>query len=158
MSKIEFNRIWAMPNKRTFTIKPIKELIETNRNLLESIYKNIVEIDPFPCPYKEDALKYLERYADESVDFALFDPPYSPRQLKECYDNLGMSLHDTKCSVWSNWKDEATRVIKPGGLCISFGWSSQGMGKNRGFEIKEILLVPHGGNHNDTICVVEIKK
>ncbi|HNV63444.1 MAG TPA: hypothetical protein PKN54_10950, partial [Candidatus Cloacimonas acidaminovorans] len=23
-----FTRIWAMPNKRTFTIKPIKELVE----------------------------------------------------------------------------------------------------------------------------------
>jgi hypothetical protein len=31
------------------------------------------------------------------------------------------------------------------------------MGKNRGFEIQEILLVAHGGNHNDTICVVEKK-
>ena len=27
-----------------------------------------------------------------------------------------------------------------------------------GFEIQEILLVPHGGWHNDTIVVVERKK
>ena len=31
------------------------------------------------------------------------------------------------------------------------------MGKNRGFEIVEILLVAHGGHHNDTICTVEKK-
>lgn len=34
---------------------------------------------------------------------------------------------------------------------------SGGIGKSYGFEIKKILLVPHGGWHNDTICVVEEK-
>lgn len=29
------------------------------------------------------------------------------------------------------------------------------MGKERGFEILEILLVCHGGAHNDTICLAE---
>lgn len=29
--------------------------------------------------------------------------------------------------------------------------------KTRGFECEEILLVAHGGNHNDTIVVVERK-
>lgn len=28
---------------------------------------------------------------------------------------------------------------------------------NRGFEMIEILLVPHGGSKNDTICTVEKK-
>ncbi|GAH81276.1 unnamed protein product [marine sediment metagenome] len=50
------------------------------------------------------------------------------------------------------------KKIKKGGIVISFGWNSGGFGKNREFEIKEILLVAHGGNHNDTICVVEVKK
>jgi hypothetical protein len=31
------------------------------------------------------------------------------------------------------------------------------MGKTNGFEIEEILLVPHGGWHNDTIVTVERK-
>ncbi len=31
-------------------------------------------------------------------------------------------------------------------------------GITRGFTIEEILLVAHGGVHNDTICVVERKK
>jgi hypothetical protein len=47
--------------------------------------------------------------------------------------------------------------MKPNGICISFGWSSNGIGLKRGFEIVEILLVAHGGNHNDTMCVVEQK-
>lgn len=48
--------------------------------------------------------------------------------------------------------------IKVGGYAISFGWNSNGFGKNRGFEVIEILLVSHGGHHNDTICTVEMKK
>jgi len=142
-------RKWAMPNKRTFTIKPIKELIEK--------YKVENTIDPFPYPYKEDVLVCLKRYNNNSTSCVLFDPPYSPRQLKECYDNQGMVLHDTKSSVWAKWKDEIARVIEPNGICISFGWSTNGLGKCRGFEIVDILLVAHGGNHNDTICVVEKK-
>ena len=148
---MEIIRKWAMPNKRTFTIKPISEIICKYK-------KDGLWLDPFPFPYKEDALKYLSTFEDNCVDGVLFDPPYSPRQLKECYDSQGMVLHDTKSSVWANWKDKIANVIKPGGLCLSFGWSSQGLGKNRGFEIIEIMLVAHGGNHNDTIVVVERKK
>ena len=140
------SRTWAMPNKKTFTIKPIRELID----------KWVVEseaLDPFPFEYSEDALDYLKRQTPKR--YALFDPPYSPRQLKECYKGKGN--FDTKASTWSTWKNELSKKILPGGICISFGWSSQGMGKNRGFVIKEILLVAHGGMHNDTICVVEQK-
>lgn len=50
------------------------------------------------------------------------------------------------------------KPIKPNGLAISCGWNSGGFGKMLGFEIVEILLVAHGGNHNDTIVTVERKK
>jgi len=139
-----------MPNKRTFSIKPIAEIIAKYKN--EGLW-----LEPFPFPYQQDAIDYLSTFKDSSADGVLFDPPYSPRQLKECYDSMGMVLHDTKSSVWANWKDQIARVIRPGGLCLSFGWSSQGLGKNRGFEIIEIMLVAHGGNHNDTIITVERK-
>lgn len=151
---VNISRTWAMPNKNTFQIKPIGNLISKYR--LDNISHGLW-LDPFPYPYQEDALVYLAKFHDNFVEGVLFDPPYSPRQLKECYQSYGMALHDTKSSVWSNWKDEIARVIKPGGLCISFGWSSNGLGKSRGFEIVEILMVAHGGNHNDTICVVEKK-
>ena len=138
---MKIERVWAMPNKRTFTINPIKELIE------EEIGDEY--IDPFPFEYKEDATDYLQRV--HSFDYGVFDPPYSPRQLKECYKGLGE--YDTKASTWSNWKDlMAEKVLDK---CISFGWNTCGLGKNRGFEITRILMVCHGGMHNDTICTVE---
>lgn len=141
-----------MPHKKTFTIKPIQELLE--RVIPE--YKNgQICLDPFPFEYSKDATDYLHEQQDDTYDSAVFDPPYSPRQLQECYKGLGE--YDTKSSTWSKWKDLLSAKIKKGGIVVSFGWSSQGMGKSRGFHIEEILLVPHGGSHNDTICVVERK-
>lgn len=145
-------REWAMPNKKTFTIKPIKELLE---RVIPKYKNSKICLDPFPLEYSKDATDYLNKIKNGSYEFAVFDPPYSPRQLKECYKGLGE--YDTKASTWGNWKNLLSKKIKKNGIVISFGWSSQGMGKNCGFEIQEILLVAHGGNHNDTICVVEKK-
>ena len=90
----------------------------------------------------------------------LFDPPYSPRQVKEVYEDIGKETvaDNTRMDFWSKCKDEIKRIIKPGGKVICFGWNSMGLGKNRGFEMIRILLVAHGGSKNDTICTVEIKK
>lgn len=159
-----------MPNKWTFTIKPIKELIRKYHN------SNDMWLDPFagknsPATYTNDlhaefgnthsldAREFIKTFDDEYADGIFYDPPYSPRQLKECYDGIGKTLtqDDTKATFWSDMKDEMTRVVKIGGIIMSFGWSSNGIGKTRGFEILEILLVPHGGMHNDTIVVVERK-
>lgn len=48
-------------------------------------------------------------------------------------------------------------IIAPGGIVLSFGWQSAGMGKGRGYEMIEIALINHGGGHNDTICLAERK-
>lgn len=47
--------------------------------------------------------------------------------------------------------------MKKGGAVITFGWNSGGIGKSNGFEISEILMVAHGGWHNDTICTVDVR-
>jgi len=140
---------WAMPNKRTFQIKPIKELLK------EEIPLSSVVLDPFPFEYKQDATDLLNAAKDESHDYVVFDPPYSTRQLKECYKGKGE--YDTKSSTWSKWKDLIASKMKIGGKAICFGWNTGGLGINRGFEMKRILLVAHGGIHNDTIVTVEIK-
>lgn len=142
-------RKWAMPNKETFSIKPIKELLS------QQFRQGIDVLDPFPFEYKKDATELLLETEDESYEYAVFDPPYSVRQLKECYNGKGE--YDTKNSTWTNWKNLLARKIKVGGKVISFGWNSGGLGKINGFEINKILLVAHGGLHNDTICTVERK-
>lgn len=164
------NRIWAMPNSKTFTIKPIKELL--NRYITDGM----VVVDPFAneskfgtitndlnpkfdTNYHLDALDFLKQINDNCADIVLYDPPYSPRQIKECYDGIGITVtaDDTKASWRAKHLDEIKRVLKPNGICISFGWNTNGVGKKRGFEIIEILIVPHGGSKNDTLCTVERK-
>jgi len=168
MKRIVINRAWAMPNKLTFTIKPIKELIErhiagvvidpfANSNKIATITN---DLDPeYDTDYHLDALEFLRQFADKSIDVALFDPPYSPRQVSESYKSLGMTVNmqTTQASFWGNLKNEIARIVRPQGKVISCGWNSNGVGKNRGFEIIEILLVAHGNGHNDTIITVERK-
>lgn len=165
-------RIWSMPNSETFKIKPIKELISKYINdgvwidpfVRNSIFKN-------KCKYTNDlnteieathnieALDFLKSIDSNSADGVLFDPPYSFRQIMECYNGIGRKVFqtDTNGSFYADKKNEIARIVKTGGLVISFGWNSMGIGKTRGFEMIEILLVPHGGSKNDTIVTVEKK-
>jgi len=149
--KIEFQRSWCMPSHKTFSIKPFKELIDKE---LGNNY-----IDPFPYPFKQDAIEYLKTIPDNSENYLVFDPPYSQRQLKEKYHNNGISFeHPMNASYWSKCKKEISRIIKSSGKVISFGWNSGGIGEKYGFTITKIVLVAHGGQHNDTIATVETKK
>ena len=162
-------REWAMPNKNTFSIPPIKELIQqelVNGTIIDPFANNsriakiTNDIDPqYDTDYNLEALDFLKLFDTESVDMVLFDPPYTPRQLSEVYKSLGRSVNmeTTQISYWSNLKDEISRVVKPGGKVVSCGWNSAGVGKNRGFQIKRILMVNHGSMHNDTIVVVDEK-
>ena len=160
-----------MPNKWTFTIKPIKELLDKYVNNGKGW------IDPFagkyspaeitndinpnmPTKYHLDVLEFLKAQEDSSAIGILLDPPYSLRQISEHYKKAGIKITGWHTSAgWtSTIKNETARIIKPNGIAICCGWSSMGLGLGRGFKICEILLVPHGGNKNDTIITVEKKK
>jgi len=114
----------------------------------------------YDTDYNLDALDFLKMFDDDSVDLVLFDPPFSPRQVSECYKKLGLTVNKetTQSSFWSKLKNEIKRIVRKDGIVISCGWNSCGVGKTRGFEIIEIMLVSHGGNHNDTIITIEKNK
>ena len=166
---MQINRKWCMPNKNTFDIKPIKEVIDkymvegviidpfANKNKIATITNDLDE--QYDTDYHMDATDFLKIFEDNSVDMVLYDPPYSPRQVSECYKKLGktVNMQTTQASYWSNQKKEIGRILKPNGIVITCGWNSGGIGKKYGMEIQEILLVPHGGWHNDTIVTVEKK-
>lgn len=113
----------------------------------------------YDTDYHMDALDFLKMFDDNSIDTVLYDPPYSPRQVSECYKALNqtVNMQTTQASYWSNQKKEIARIVKPDGICITCAWNSGGIGAKYGFEIQEILLVAHGGWHNDTIVTVERK-
>lgn len=165
---IEINRKWAMPNSNTFTIKPIKELIKKHINGLSidpfannnKLARITNDIDPeHETDFNLDALDFLKTFTVSSINTVLFDPPYSPRQVSEVYRKLDktVNMKTTQSIFWSNLKKEISRIICSDGVVITCGWNSGGIGKSYGFEIVEILLVPHGGWHNDTIVTVERK-
>jgi len=158
-----------MPNKWTFKIKPIAELVA------RYVGDGKDWIDPFAgknspaeftndlhpgskSTYHLDALDFLKTSTGKYKG-CLFDPPYSPRQVSECYQSVGIkaSMQDTQAKFWGDLKREIARIVIPDGNCITFGWNTNGIGKKHGFEIIEILLVAHGGWHNDTIVTVERK-
>ena len=162
-----------MPNKNTFSINPIGEFVE------KYLSKSKRSIDPFArnfkgadltndmnpdtsAEYHETAEHFLNSFVGGSpFDLVLFDPPYSLRQVKEMYNGMGiekLSMAETQnFGRWTIEKDIIDKILSPGGYVLSFGWHSNGMGKNRDYSIEEILLVAHGSAHNDTICMAERK-
>ncbi len=168
---MKIERKWAMPNKWTFTIKPIKELLkeEINGGLwcdpfagMNSPAQVTNDLRPdMPTTYHLPALEFLKSLPSEHFDGVLYDPPYSPRQVKECYENINIEGWDGKwngrTTFWSETLDEVARILKLNGKLIACGWTSMGGGMSRGFEMQRVLLVPHGGRKNDTIVTVEIK-
>lgn len=114
---IRIERIWAMPNKNTFEIPPIKNLLKeevdlnnywidpfANRNKIASVTNDLNPI--YETDYHLDALDFLELFKDSSVDGVLYDPPYSPRQVSECYNDVGYSVtrETTRSSFWGGIK------------------------------------------------------
>jgi hypothetical protein len=176
---MKIDRKWSMPNKDTFSIAPIRDLIhdlviEKTLGNKGVICDPFVGLSPFAdvCLYTNDlnpdieanshidALEFLQSLPVSSVDLMLFDPPYSPRQVSEVYKRFGktVNMQTTQASYWSKLKQEISRITKSGGKCVTCGWNSGGIGNSYGFYIERILLVPHGGWHNDTICTVEVKQ
>lgn len=148
---IKFERVWAMPDKRTFQIPPIKKLIKEE-------FQDGNYLDPFPFEAKIDCFDFFKSIT-LLHKYAVLDPPYTNRQVSEHYKKNGGKV--TGWHTSSGWvakvKDELAKLILPGGKVISFGYNTCGLGKTRGFEITRILDVCHGGSHYDTLCTVERK-
>lgn len=169
-----FERAFAIPNAETFSVKPIGAFVQ--RYLAASK----VSVDPFardrdwatytndlnPATRAQrhmDAGAFCDQLRAEGVqaDLGIFDPPYSPRQMAEVYQSIGQrpGREGTQnARLYRRVRDRLDALIAPGGVCLSFGWQSSGMGERRGYDILEILLVSHGGGHNDTICMAERKR
>ncbi len=163
------SRVWSMPNADTFDVEPIHNFV------WKYLYKAKVSVDPFArnkdwATYTNDlnpntlanshidAQEFLERLAADGVraDLVLFDPPYSPRQITECYQSIGKvpTMEDTQnASLYSRVRNAIVPILADDAVILSFGWNSCGMGK--GYALEEVMLVAHGGGHNDTICIAE---
>ena len=158
-----------MPNKWTFQIKPIAELLTRyvgdGKGWIDPFagmnspaeMKNDIRPD-MKADYHMDALDFLKTLDGRRFNGIIFDPPYSLHQMKECYDGIGRKMTSREATeFYGDLRKVIKRLILPGGIGISFGWNSIGLGKTHGWQIIEILLVCHGRAHNDTIVTVERK-
>jgi len=160
-----------MPNGDTFSVPPINDFVQSY------LTNSKVSIDPFarnkrwathtndlnPATEAEhhmDAEKFLLMLGSQGVkaDLIIFDPPYSPRQISECYKSIGMEvgMKETQSALlYQRVRDAIVPVATEDAIVLSFGWNTVGMGKRHAFEQIEIMLCCHGGAHNDTICLAE---
>src|SRR4051812_9365570 len=102
---MKFSREWAMPSHNTFDCEPIGHFVK--RYLLASK----VSVDPFSrnkriatytndinpqtaADYHMDAVEFLKILKGDGVkcDLLIIDPPYSPRQISECYSEIGLNI------------------------------------------------------------------
>ncbi len=167
---MKMSRIWAMPNRDTFTIKPIGEFVQ------RFLKNSKVSIDPFArnkrwathtndlnpqteAEHHMECEAFLQHLIDQKVkaDLVILDPPYSPRQVKECYDHIGIKMAQTDAMGGAARKRRRAlieQLVLHDAVVLTFGWDTNGMGI-KGWKIDEILLVAHGSDHNDTICMAE---
>jgi hypothetical protein len=168
---MKFSREWAMPSGDTFSIPPIAEFVARWTEGCEVI------VDPFArnskvgtitndlnpqtsADWHMDSRIFLQMLWEKRVcaDAVLFDPPYSPHQIKEIYESIGLRCKggDTQNgALYRECREMMNTLLRLGGIALSFGWNSCSFGED--FAIREILLVAHGGAHNDTICVASEK-
>jgi hypothetical protein len=169
--RMTMSRLWAMPNADTFSVEPIHNFV------WKYLHEAKVSIDPFArnkrwatytndinpsteAEYHLEAIDFLDMLREREIkaDFLLFDPPYSPRQLKECYDSFGKKMQQEDgmtAKLRKEWRNHAMPLLTNDAVVLSFGWNSVGFGRGLGFELEEIMLVCHGADHNDTICIAE---
>lgn len=170
---MKMRRAFGRANKDTFSCSPIGHFVLDYRE------QSKVSVDPFArdkdwftwtndlnpetkAQYHLDAEEFLKKLHEDGViaDLGIIDPPYSPRQISESYKGIGKTVtkEDTQnARLYKRVRDAMDLIIPVGGIVLSFGWNSAGMGKSRNYEIIEILLVNHGAAHNDTICMAERK-
>ena len=167
--KVLYSREWAMPSGDTFSVPPIARFV--HRYLKEGA----ISIDPFArnstlcgltndlnpetrAKYHMEAREFLGMLVEQGVraNFIIFDPPYSPRQISDCYKSAGLTaeMKDTQnAALYGQCRSLFFALAAPGCIALSFGWNSTGMGRE--WDRLEQLNVCHGGAHNDTICLAE---
>ena len=99
-----------------------------------------------PTQYHAEANEWCEwlltdRLGPNSVDLIFFDPPYSLRLLKDHYDH-----EDIPLERWQTWnmfgraKNACAKLLKVNGHFISFGYTTRGLARRRGFEKEQIHI------------------
>ena len=165
MTNLNFVYLKQPPKKYTFQQNRLRLFVESycsgltlnlfaGKTFLNSNIKEIrVDIDKnMPAQYHMDAYDFISSWNGENFDTIILDPPYNIRKAREKYSISNITYHKGKLTAI---KDILPKILNPSAIVISLGYDSVGMAAIRGFRKIAICLVCHGGDHNDTICLVE---
>lgn len=164
---MEMKYLCQPPKKWTFEQPKLKEWVENwcepkrGRYVLNlfagKIRLNVaevrVDISPeFRPDYCISAEQFIKSCITEGVKFhtIILDPPYNLRKAREKYDGKYIGS-------FTKIKNLLPDILYPKGRVITLGYDTVGMSKSRGFEKIAVCIVCHGGDHNDTLCLVERK-
>jgi len=156
---MKFTYLKTPLNRYTFKSKKLRYWVE---NHVEGLVLNLFagknklacneirnDLDPtMPADYHIDALEFCETWKGDNFGTVICDPPYSFRKSMEMYNGK-------KQSPFNATKDAITRILKPRGIVMTFGYQSNVMGAVRGFKQEHLLVMSHGGAIHDTLCIIE---
>ena len=126
-----------MPNKSHFN-SGLKAINQQNKNGKKhsSSIDDIEITKTIQAFFIEDAIKFLKKVPDNSIQLILIDPPY----------NLDLDTWDTfeNYLQWAKqWLDEVYRILSPTGNCVIFGgFQYQDLKKG------DLLEILHYTRHN----------
>lgn len=157
------------PRKYTFDTEPIANWVRSvtqegmvlnlfaGRNRLYEFSSNIIEhrvdLDPTVNPtFNMDAESFIQYAKKENYKYntIILDPPYNLRKSVEKYGGRYMSN-------FQKIKEDILDLLLDSTNVITCGYNSVSMGENRGFSVNDILLISHGGSHNDTVITNEVR-
>lgn len=95
-----------------------------------------------------DYYKHLKLKQTLPFKVALLDPPYNVRKAREKFEGRYIGS-------FTKIKNKLSNILTKNSRVITWGYSSVGMSKSRGYKLSEVLLICHSGDHNDTIVTVE---
>lgn len=157
---MEFIYLQQPPRKWTFEQPKLKKWVEhwckgkvlnlfagkTKLNVKEYRVDSSSEFTP---NYLGDAYYFITHIPKIlKFDTIILDPPYNLRKSREKYNGKYIGS-------FTKIKNLLPKLLNDGGRIIILGYDSVGMSRSRGFKKIGLCLVCHGGDHNDTIGLVE---
>lgn len=120
------------------------------------------DIDPtIKADSHKEALDFLREIPTSSVDGVIYNPPYSPKRIKEFLRKGGYkesSMKQYTKDFHKKRKDEVSRILRKGGIVLSVSGSSLGMTKERGFSLKEVLYLYYAEeSYFETVITIDQK-
>lgn len=157
---MNFTYLTQPPKRYTFEQPKLKLWVESwcsGKVLNLFAGEVLLDTDEYRVDIDEDAVAdyYGDAYefvvtTEMRFDTIVLDPPYNIRKAREKY--AGRYIGN-----FTKIKNILPMIMEPNGKVITLGYDTVGMSKSRGFEKIAICLVCHGGDHNDTLCLVEEK-